>query len=486
MPSKNDTGRSASSQNQDGPVENQIRQQIKERAARKNSKTAKHAEQALVELKTLGEGGYYEQLVRWYFLMFCTCYGYAVKVEGGVRTRNSWLQPNEICHHIGNGYNKPNYLAVRPSSPVTGWAAIDIDIGSRYHPSSEDGEGIEPVLAAMRMIGLRKPLEMQSSSSGGIHLWYPLKVTVKTWELALAMRWACSSKGLEVENGIIELRPNAKNYNSDYLTIRSPMTGEGNAVWIEGIGLVDELSAFKNVWKSTSGYNCLIRSDNWKEEYLVEKRRINASAERKNGLKMAEETLAKGFTGPGQTQGIKLAALQKARLIENIDNIDDLRSRTYELIVRAPGYEEFCGHKAQISSGRLLSQAELKKTLSLAPGGYNGTWKEVANVKRADDAHARAEQGINDAIAQAITFGSEQAAIQFMKANGGPSRSWWKKPKNAAVLARLHELIKNRRLAPEEGCDPRSRIKPISLEPPRQREESDEKTVIAYCNQRAG
>ena len=122
---------------------------------------------------------------------------------------------------------------------------IDIDEGSRYHPLSENGEGVDPVLEAVRGIGLQVGLEFQSSRTGGIHIWFPMKDAVLTWDLAVAIQDALTEAGLEIRNGVLEARPNQKSYNSQYQAIRAPLTGEGNALFIESIGLTEELAILK-------------------------------------------------------------------------------------------------------------------------------------------------------------------------------------------------------------------------------------------------
>ena len=94
-------------------------------------------------------------------------------------------------------------------------ACIDIDINSRYHPPN-DGEGIEPVKNALAEIGLIRALEFQSSFSTGMHLWYPLPEAKKSWELANAIGDACRVKNLEIKNGVLELRPNRRNFDSNF------------------------------------------------------------------------------------------------------------------------------------------------------------------------------------------------------------------------------------------------------------------------------
>jgi hypothetical protein len=425
-----------------GTAEDQIRQQLMRRASLGEGRTAKQTCQALAELHRLEEGNAYEQLAAWYYLNICTGYGYAIKLNNEVKTLCGWLRPAEITNYIGNRTDLPSYLAVKPATPLTSWAAIDIDISSRYHPTSDDGEGIEPVIEAMTLIGLEEPLEFQSSHSGGIHLWYPLGEAYRTWDLARAMRSVCAYKGVEERSGVLELRPNVKTYDSNYQAIRAPLTGEGNAIWIETLGLVEELVALRNEWSRVAYKNKPRPPVSPVEPEPIHKNIKRKTNNKNNGLKKACDVLERGFTGPGQTQQIKLAALQKARLMEGIEDIDKLEERVLQIIQCCPGYEIYCGHRSQIESGTFLCKWELTKALSLKLGGYIGTWKEVANQKKSTDAHDRAAAGLANAVADGHTFRSELEAIRYIQNGGGPSRSWWKKDRNKAILERLRGLIR--------------------------------------------
>ncbi len=403
--------------------------------------TQKKLETYQKEFAALEHGSSFDQVVAWYFENVCTGYGYLVKVDGSIRTRQGWLSPYQVREHLGGVNKNPIYLGVKPPGPLCNWAAIDIDAASRYHPASVDGEGIEPVIEAMGEIGLKAAIEVQSSHSEGIHLWYPLGEVCRTWELAVAMESICLSRGLEVRDGVLELRPNQKKYGSVYKGIRAPLTGEGNAIWVEDVGLVDELSVLKSFWGERGKKNRL----KWKPDQELTKGLSTSNRRgqkvKGNGLEKALERLAIGFTGTGQTQQVKLAALQVARLVEGIDSITRLEARTYELIQSAPGYEQFCNHQLQIDLGRLLSRGELQKALALSPGGYVGTWKERSNKQRSSDAVQRASDCLAEAALDGQLFANESQAIKYLHHKGGPARSWWKKKENAEILGKLRQQL---------------------------------------------
>ena len=212
------------------PTDQAALQYLKSRTESSNAKELKSTKEALTKIEEWRDGSQEQQAAAWYYAIFCQAYGYGIKKGGSISARRGWISPSDLKSHLGLGGKDPHYLAIRPSKWV-GWTAIDIDEGSRYHFGSETGEGIEPIKDALSDIGLQSCIEFQSSTSGGIHLWYPLATLTPVKKLAKALEDCFLSKGLEIRNGVLEIRPNSKQFKSDYLMIRAPLTGEGNMYW---------------------------------------------------------------------------------------------------------------------------------------------------------------------------------------------------------------------------------------------------------------
>jgi len=342
--------------------------------------------------------------------------------------------------HLG-GKNNPQYLAIRPPTTWSNWASVDIDQGSPYHPGTDGGAGLAPVLNALSEIGLNEGLEIQSSCSGGLHLWFPLCEPVGTWKLAVAIEETCERNQLQVENGVLELRPNRKGYGTQYLAIRAPLSGEGNGLIVEGFGIVENHTAFMLQWNEAQIANHFKKVEDKKSSTIPSSNR-RGRPKKKGGLNQAVKVLEVGFTGKSQTQNIKLAAIQKARLIEGLDTESALRERSHQLIEEAPGYEEHCRHKKAIKNRTYISRSEIKKALSLFPGGYQGTWKEKANVRRRDNSKKQAQIQLERMLRNQCHYKSRAEAFLDIKKNGGPSRTWWYKRENATYLSVVDKRIR--------------------------------------------
>ena len=418
------------------PTDQAALQYLKSRTESSGTKEQKSTREALTQIEEWQEGSQEQQAAAWYYAMFCQAYGYGIKKGGSIAARRGWISPSDLKSHLGLGGKNPHYLAIRPSKWV-GWAALDIDEKSRYHPSSTEGEGIEPIKEALLEIGLTSAIEFQSSTSSGIHLWYPLATLSRAWDLAMNLEACLLSKGLEKRNGVLELRPNKKQYDSDYLMIRAPLTGEGNSYWAPeygDFGLLQELRLFHQIWLETQKDNQLkpLTANSQRNPTHPPNRRRPVKG--KYNLKDAQEKLKRGFTKRGDSQDLKLSSLMVARLVEGIDNYIDLKERTHEILENLPGFNNYCSHKREIKKRTYITKKELKKCLQMAPGGYKNTWKEESNLKRAKMASEAALEVIEKALEEGMAFKSENKAIEYLKMQGGPARSWWRNPSNKKYL----------------------------------------------------
>lgn len=417
-----------------------------ERQARSdNSKKAKWAKDAFAKIKEMDHGSARDQLQAWYFLTFCLGWGYLIKEGTNHYQRHSRITIKQLERHLDLSGSNQMYLGIRPEC-LTTWAVIDIDAKgrfSRYHPASEDGEGIEPVLDAMKGVGLVEPLIFLSSFSGGIHLWYPLGQAIRTCELAKIIENAVLAAGLEVRDGILELRPNRKSNDSSYKLIRAPLTGEGNRLWADGLGYVEELQVLSIFWKRAQEKNRVKLTSPRLTNSVHSPSNTRGPVKSKGKLNAAKERLCEGFTGPGQTQSLKLMALQVARFSEGISEIYALRERVCELLENAPGFTKHCGHQAEILRRTYLSKGELCRTLQMPLVRYEGTTWEAYNLESAKGASGRARKALEIANEKGMRFASQNKAIECMKAMGGPGRSWWMKPRNNFFRSLLNELVED-------------------------------------------
>ena len=381
----------------------------------------------------------------WYFLTFCCGFSYGYRKQQILQGR---LTPKIVAEQLGLTEKQPQHKSLHVAMPNQTMAAcVDIDARSCYHPAN-NREGIKPVKEALAEIGLIEALEFQSSYSTGVHLWYPLPTANNSRELAIAMQDAARAKNLEIKGGTLEFRPNRRNFDSNYLTIRLPLSGDGNALRIGGIVGLEESSVaiLRHLFNRAASHNRLtpLQCDQAIVASSSSNRRAPVSD--KKSLKYYESVLADGFSSSEQTQQIQFAALIVARMVEGVNSVAALRARLIELITSAPGYKQHCGHQEQIENGSYWSNSTLLATLQFSESDYNKSWRKVYNDKKAQVASQQALKAIARAIDDGQVYSSQNAALQALRTNyDAPCRRWWMKPDKVKYKQMLDPLIKGRR-----------------------------------------
>ena len=430
-------------------------------------------------------------LSEWFLEAFNPGWGYLVQVGGSKQFRRGYPDTGLFRHHLGLDGSDPGYLAIRPNPKVTTWAAIDIDVArSPYHPY-RGLDALEPLLERCRLMGLRCPLKFRSSFSQGIHLWFPLSKPVKTFRAAVTLNNTLraselslgetaedlSFRGrglLRLESGLLEAFPNPKDSSSDYQLIRLPFSGEGNGLYVDGFGVVDEPRALPALWRYAAKQNTLIESRvvglegfynligdtekgdpeiihlNWIRSKSLVCRSFSAVKSKGStscpeiaspgSVAEAKSLLSRGWTGRGQTQSLQLAALMVAGSESDCPQL--IAQHVRELLTSAPGFLEHCDHVDQINSLIRPGRSACRKAAEFSPA-YKGTWKESANQKRSHKASERARSALEMAVRDGLHWKSVGSAVSDLaRLYGAPSSCrWWYKEENRILLEMLKSSL---------------------------------------------
>ena len=138
--------------------------------------------------------------------------------------------------------------------------------------------------------------------------------------------------------------------------------------------------------------------------------------------------LLEGWSGPGQTQSLQLAALSVAGSELNEQAL--VAERVRDLLVNAPGFKQYSGHKEEIQNKQVPGRAACRKAACFNPV-YKGSWKEKANTKRTDEAANRASRALQRAEKEKLTWASTTSAINgLLERYGAPQKRWWYMKKN--------------------------------------------------------
>ena len=430
-------------------------------------------------------------LSEWFLEAFNPGWGYLVQVGGSKQFRRGYPDIGLFRNHLGLDGNDPRYLAIRPNSKTTPWVAIDIDEArSPYHPH-RGRDAMDPLLERCRLMGLRSPLVFRSSFSQGIHIWFPLARPVETFRAAVtlsisfrATQFSYGESGddfffegnscLRLENGLLEAFPNPKDLSSGYKQIRLPFSGEGNGLYVDGFGVVDEPAALPALWADAAKSNSLIEARtigaesfyslvgdpekgepeiiplNWIKTNQSISSSVSAVKSRNTSLlhqvvfprslAEAKTIISRGWTASGQTQSLQLAALMIAGSESGCPQ--QIAFCVRELLTKAPGFLIHCGHVDEIKSMARPGRSACVKAARFDPS-YKGSWKETGNIKRSMDATERAFCALRSAGKAMLHRRSINSAIALLSSSyGAPSsKRWWYADENIIAFDLLKSLI---------------------------------------------
>nr|WP_069789397.1 hypothetical protein [Cyanobacterium sp. IPPAS B-1200]OEJ79996.1 hypothetical protein A5482_07625 [Cyanobacterium sp. IPPAS B-1200] len=250
-------------------------------------------------------------------------------------------------------YEDPTKLIGVGFDKHTKYLMLDIDKNSPYHPKN-DPNGIPLLELTLYKIGLKENIKIQSSQSGGIHIYYPFSHKLKSYKIGTKITQYLEDNGWTVKNGTLEIFPNKKkdNYSQDknqwklYQRHRLPLQPESSSYLLDSqyqpiIDHSSPLESFLEQWENVA------KAQDIKElkRYLYlqsKKSRVLAQIE-----KELNELITEGFTGRGQTNDILLALGRKIRLCRQLGGVE-LRDTIRHTITHLRGYEEYCGHQYEI------------------------------------------------------------------------------------------------------------------------------------------
>lgn len=235
---------------------------------------------------------------------------------------------------------------------------LDVDIQGYYHPT-KDKNAIRRLIKAYKDIGINKPIFMQSSDSGGIHIYFFLPKAFNSFDVACALKRVARETGFRVEPGILEIFPNTKSYSEDKIVLhnghRLPLQ-EGSYILSEDFEIIsnsftdlaelmEESAQAVDLEKFTEAV------ENAREWYKAYKRRelgiIKPSNTAQEWEKEAKLTIAEGWTGFGQTNRIILEVGKYFRVFKGLSG-EKLIVAMVVTVESCPGYKEFCRHQHEI------------------------------------------------------------------------------------------------------------------------------------------
>ena len=291
--------------------------------------------------------------------------------------KSAWATCSQFPLSVGAFVNKfadPLNLLGISFGDITNYLAQDIDIGSPYHPANDPQE-FERFLGTLEKIGLTAPVIIQSSDSGGIHVYYFLARSVSTIRAATLLKVTLINAGFRAKDGDLELFPNVKRYTdkgekpSCFKGLRLPLQPnsggmildrDGNSFLSESdfsyeiqlkkfLELAIESAANNDIdlieKKLDPAYNKYTKKIDKYQQLTGSKNLAPGALEWKKDL---ETEFAIGWTGRGQTNNLLSSFGKYVMVFEHLTDRDEICKRMYELALSTRGYYEHCRHQLTI------------------------------------------------------------------------------------------------------------------------------------------
>lgn len=259
--------------------------------------------------------------------------------------------PLEPCI-LWQRYRDPNQFIGLRFGQTTRYLVIDIDRNSIYH-ADNDPKAYKQVLHVLEDIGLCKPVEIISSDSGGIHIYYFFSEPIPTFGIACAVRNVLAAAGLLIKDGQLEIYPNAKKYTvgpSDYKAVRLPLQTGSYMICVKRDGQSNNLEKFLDAadW-SAQGQDretllAAIEQAKQQQKYLEIAKTSRNAPQWKQDL---EQIISQGWTDYGQTNQI-LGKIACYGVVWQQHQGQALIDYIIQTAKQAPGYQQYCRHQHEI------------------------------------------------------------------------------------------------------------------------------------------
>jgi hypothetical protein len=240
----------------------------------------------------------------------------------------------------------------------TSYALLDIDAGSAYHPS-RDAFAIPNLVQSLELLGLSSYIGITSSSSGGLHLYFPFDQPQSSWKIAIALTTTLEAAGYNVYPGQLEAFPNPKPYSPNGV----PSLFNAHRLPLQ-IGSYLLNSDFQSIWTTQSEFLerwRFCRSQNVLDLNAIKKilKQVKHLAFPVTGkadkfINDLNTEIELGWTGPSQTNRLLGRITMREYVFRHVISGGDPQTgqKLVDAIVQVarslPGYTQWCRHQHEI------------------------------------------------------------------------------------------------------------------------------------------
>ena len=356
-------------------------------------------------------------------------------IRSDPKYRSTWRMTDSYLERtLRNG----NELVAMTFDHKTDFVDVDIDKHSIYNHLC--GGDDSPVIEAMAEIGLSSYVAITSSSSNGLHYYFPFPRSCKTFVVAQTVFNHLLKSGIDVSPGQCEVFPNVKAYGSLYKPLRLPLQ-TGSKILDHEIPPVKDLFSFEkelfmNLMKKAASeqnfetfvhalkrlgfpanniqpYKSHHQPDGERRCIPKPKLKAERDAEKSESpLRAAIDRLIVGWTGRGQSNELIMTVGFVGRCQYGLRG-KDLTNYIIKTAVGLAGYETYAsGH-----SKRLIARGKWAAGVAKYYSRYEFYGMAKAKKETDPEYHDRVSQEARNRISKAVqsisrkTFSSLSAAI---------------------------------------------------------------------------
>ncbi|MGI0483997.1 hypothetical protein ACN4EK_01100 [Pantanalinema rosaneae CENA516] len=240
----------------------------------------------------------------------------------------------------------------------TAYCLFDIDLHSVYHPH-HDPLAISRLVAALEPLGLVSYVVCTSSSSGGLHLYFPLPQAQSSWKLAIAVAALLENAGFDLRPGQLEIFPNPKPYRVD----GTPSLFNAHRLPLQmGSYLLDQVfqpiwstpASFVQAWQFAQTRNCIDRITLKQVIKQAKRKCYQISGKADKFINDLNAEIELGWTDFGQTNRLLGRITMREYIFHHVLFGGEplvgkaLVDVVVEVATSLPGYRDYCRHQHEI------------------------------------------------------------------------------------------------------------------------------------------
>lgn len=240
----------------------------------------------------------------------------------------------------------------------THYVMLDIDWGSPYHPVRHPQQ-FQRVVDALEPLDLVTGVMCTSSSSGGVHVYFPFKDGVSSWKLAAAVTALLENAGFKVAGSKLEVFPNRRTYTADsfpglFNGHRLPMQAGSFLLNEDYQPILGGRDAFVRQWKWAVRRNTLTNIGLEQVLKTVRRKCFRFSQKADKFLNDLNTEIEHGWTGSGQTNRLLGRITMRSFIFGHVLYVSEplegkaLVKDIVNVAKALPGYGEFCNHQHDI------------------------------------------------------------------------------------------------------------------------------------------